>query len=63
MTVDGVVMVGCEVVGVGLMNLGVLDISWTLDISFGVFFCLKLDGVEEWTSGGVVRMVGVTGGF
>ena len=60
-TVDGVVVVGCEVVGVGLVDLGVMALE--LDSSFGGCFCLELVGVEEWNSGGMVRMVDVIGGF
>ena len=34
-----------------------------LDSAFGGYFCLELSGVKEWTSGGLVSMVDVTGGF
>ena len=36
MTVDGVVVVGCEVMGVGLVDLGVMVLE--LDSSFWVVF-------------------------
>ena len=60
MTVDGVVVVGCEVVSIGLVDLGVTVLG--LDSSFSGCFYLEL-GVEEWTFGGVVSMVDVTGVF
>ena len=60
MTVDGVVVVGCEVVSIGLVDLGVTVLG--LDSSFSGCFYLEL-GVEEWTCGRVVSMVDVTGGF
>ena len=60
MTVDGVVVVGCEVVSIGLVDLGVTVLG--LDSSFSGCFYLEL-GVEEWTFGRVVSMVDVTGGF
>ena len=60
MTVDGVVVVGCEVVSIGLVDLGVTVLG--LDSSFSSCFYLEL-GVEEWTFGRVVSMVDVTGGF
>ena len=59
-TVDGVVVVGCEVVSIGLVDLGVTVLG--LDSSFSGCFYLEL-GVEEWTFGRVVSMVDVTGGF
>lgn len=54
------VEVGCEVVGVGLVDLGVLDLE--IKSSFGGYYCLEQGGVEEWSSS-VVNMVDVTGGF
>ena len=60
LTVDGVFVVGCEIVGIGLVDLGVTVLG--LNSSFSGCFYLEL-GVEEWTSGGVVSMVDVTGGF
>ena len=60
-TVDGVVLTGSEVVGIGMVDLRVMVLE--LYSSFGGFFDLELDGVEEWISGGVVSMVDVTGGF
>ena len=59
-TVDGVVEVGFEVVGIELVDLGVTVLG--LVSSFSGCFYLEL-GVEEWTSGGVVSMVDVTGVF
>ena len=53
-------VVGCEIVGIGLVDLGVTVLG--LNSSFSGCFYLEL-GVEEWTSGGVVSMVDVTGGF
>ena len=53
--VDDLVLVGCEIVAVGLVDFGVMDSS------FGR--CLELCGVKEWTSGRVVNLVDVTGGF
>ena len=53
---------GCEVVGVGLVDLGVMVVE--LHSSFGGCFCLELGGVKELTSGvRVVSMVDVTDGF
>ena len=60
-TVDGVVLVGSEVVGVGMVDLRVMVLE--LYSSFGGLFYLELDGVEEWISGGVVSMLDVTSGF
>ena len=60
-TVDGVVLTGSEVVGIGMVDLRVMVLE--LYSSFGGLFDLELDGVEEWISGGVVSMVDVTGGF
>ena len=60
-TMDGVVVVGCEVVDVGSMDLGVMVSE--LDSSCGRCFCLELGGVEEWNSGGVVSMVDGTSDF
>ena len=60
MTMDRMVFVGCEVVGIRLVDLGVMVLE--LDSSFWGCFCLELDGLEEWTSG-VFNMVDVTGGF
>ena len=54
-TVDGMNVVSCEVVGDELVDLGVMALG--LDSSFGGCFCLELGGVDEWTSGGVVSMV------
>ena len=54
------VVVGCEVVGVGLVDLEVLVLE--INSSFGGYYCLELGGVEEWTSS-MVNMVDVTGGF
>lgn len=51
---DGLVLVSYEIVTVGLMNFGVMDSS------FGG--CFELFNAKEWTSGGVVNMVNVTGG-
>ena len=59
-TVDDVVVVCCEVVGVGLVDLGVMVLE--LDSSFGGCFGLELGGVGEWTSGGLISMV-VIGSF
>ena len=53
--VDGLVLVGCEVVAVRLADRGVVDSS------FGG--CLELCDVKEWTSVGVFNMMDVTGGF
>ena len=58
--VDGMVVVGCEVVGVGLVDLEVLVLE--INSSFRGYYCLELGGVEEWTSS-EVNMVDVTGGF
>ena len=60
-TVNGMVVVGCEVMAVELVDLGVMGLE--LDSSFGGCFCFELGGVEERTFGGVVSMVDVTGGF
>ena len=60
MTMDRMVFVGCEVVGIRLVDLGVMVLE--LDSSFWSCFCLELDGLEEWTSG-VFNMVDITGGF
>ena len=42
--VDGMVVAGCEVVGVVLMDFEVVILK--LDSSFGGCFCLELDGVR-----------------
>ena len=52
------VVVGCEVVGVGLVDLEVLVLE--INSSFRGYYCLELGGVEEWTSS-EVNMVDVTG--
>ena len=59
--VDSIVVVGCEVVGVELVEFGVMVLE--LDSSFAGCFCMDLGGVKQWTSSGVVIMVDVTGGF
>ena len=57
-----VVVVGCEVAGVGLVDLGLMVVE--LHSSFRGCFCLELGGVKELTSGvRVVSMVDVTDGF
>ena len=61
MTVNSIVVVSCEVAGVGLVDLRVMVLE--LDSSFRVFFYLELGGVDEWTSSVVVSMMDVTGGF
>ena len=61
MTVNGIVVVSCEVAGVGLVDLRVMVLE--LDSSFRGFFGLEPGGVEEWTSATVVSMMDVTGGF
>ena len=53
--VDGLVLVGCEIVAVGLVDLGVMDSS------FGG--SLEPCGVKEWASGRVVNVVDVIGRF
>ena len=58
---DGVVVVGCEVVSVGLVDLGIMVLE--LNFSFGRCFCSELGKVKEWTSSGVFCMVDVTGAF
>ena len=45
MTVDGVVVVGCEVVDVGLVDLGFMVLE--IDSSFGVLFLFG----AEWYGG------------
>ena len=52
---------GFEVVGVGLIDFGVIVLN--LDSFLGDCLCLELGGVKEWTSGGVASMVDTTGGF
>ena len=59
--VDGMVVLGCEIVGVGLMDFEIMVLK--LDSYFGDCFYLELGDVREWTSGGVASMVDVTGGF
>ena len=49
------VAVVCEVMDVGLVDLEVIVLE--LDSSFEDGFCLELGGVEEWTSGGVVKIM------
>ena len=61
MAVDGIVVVGCEIMGVRLVDFGIMDLE--LDSSFGGYFSLELGATKEWTSGGVVCMVDVTSGF
>ena len=55
------VAVVCEDTGAGLVDLEVMVLE--LDSSFGDGFCLELGGVEEWTSGGTVKIMDATGGF
>ena len=55
--VDDVVVEGCELVGVRLVDFGAMDLG--LDSSFGSCFSLELGGVQEWTSSRVVSMVDV----
>ena len=43
------VVVGCEVVHVELVDFAVMILK--LDSSFRGCFCLELSGVKEWTSG------------
>ena len=58
-----VVVVGCEVAGVGLVDL-IGGMVVELHSSFGGCFCLELGGLKELTSGvRVVSMVDVTDGF
>ena len=52
---DRMVFMGCEVVVIRLVDLGVMVLELCC-------FCLELDGLEEWTSG-VFNMVDITGGF
>lgn len=47
--VDGMVVVGCEVVHVELVDFAVMVLK--LDSSFRGCFCLEQDGAKEWTSG------------
>ena len=54
-SVDGVVVVGCEVVVVGLLDFRVMVLE--LDSSFGWCFCMELGGVKELTSNGMVSMI------
>ena len=61
MIVGDVIVLGFEVVGNRLVDLGVMVLE--LDSSFGGCYCFKLGGAEEWTYGRVVSMVDVTGGF
>lgn len=49
--------VGCEVVGAGLVDFGVMVLKW--DFSFWGCFCLKLGGVEESTSGGEISKMDI----
>ena len=58
--VDCVVVMGCEVVGVGLVDFGVMILD--LDSFLGAWFCFELVGLKEWTSDRKVRMVDVTDG-
>ena len=53
--VDVIIVVGFELVGVGLVDFGVMVLE--LDSSFGGCFCLELGGVKEWTFGEVVREI------
>ena len=49
-TVDAVVMVGCKIVGVRLINLEVMVLE--LDSSFGFFlFGAGCEGMKFWSSG------------
>ena len=43
--VDSIVVVGCEVVGVELVEFGVMVLE--LDSSFGGCFCMDLGGVKQ----------------
>ena len=61
MTVDGVVVTVCEVVGVGLVDLEVVILE--LYSSFVGRFCLELGGVKEWNSGEVISIVAITSSF
>ena len=61
MTVDGVVVTVCEVVGVGLVDLEVMILE--LYSSSASCFCLELGGVKGWTSGEVVSIVAITSSF
>ena len=54
-------VVSCEVMGVGLVDLGFIVLE--LDLPFGWCFCLELGDLNKWTSGRAVSIVGVTGGF
>ena len=60
-TVNAIVAVGSEVVGVVLVDFGIMDLE--LDFSFGGYFSLELGATKERTSGRVVSMVDVTSGF
>ena len=59
-TVDGVFVVGCKIVGVGLVDCGV--VVFKLDCSLGLLL-FGAGWYEKWTSGGMVSMVDETGGF
>ena len=48
---NGAVVMGCKLVDVGLVDLGVMVLG--LGSSFGDCFCLELGGVEEETFGRV----------
>lgn len=61
MTVDGAIVTGCEVMGVGLVDLEVMILE--LYSSSASCFCLELGGVKGWTSGEVVSIVAITSSF
>ena len=50
---------GCEVMGIALVDFGVMVLE--LDTSFAGCFCLELGGVKKWTSGRVFSMEDVAG--
>ena len=59
--VDGVVLEGCDVVGVRLVDFEAMVLE--LDYSFGSCFSLELCGVQEWTYSRVVSIVDVIDSF